>query len=255
MSVERLSAWEAALTLEGCTVLCVRRCLSTMDIARELAAQPRKDRYALVMTQEQEAGRGRQGRVWIPPRSGFFATFVMPTQKSVQELAGFSLVAGYVVAGVLQGFGCSVGLKWPNDVYSQTNAKLGGILIEIVYLECGVAVLTGIGLNLEGEPKDVNATSVHTLTATSISPVQVASILTPALFDAWEEFERNGFAGFKQRWLRKALYLNQQISIEVGGVRREGIMRGVEEHGLLLLEEHGNVTTIASGEIMNLRPA
>src|SRR5439155_18956730 len=94
---------------------------STNDVALRLAAD---DRYgAVVIADEQTAGRGRHGRTWFsPPGSGLYVSMVVapararvdpePATRLLTLAAGVALAEGIEAATALR-----ADIKWPNDLY------------------------------------------------------------------------------------------------------------------------------------------
>lgn len=86
-----------------------------------------------LFTEDQTAGRGRQGRTWTAvPRSQILMSFGVDTTDVPSETWGsLSLAAGVsVVEAVAEVAGVQAALKWPNDVLVGTG-KLAGILAEV----------------------------------------------------------------------------------------------------------------------------
>ncbi|HEX6733743.1 MAG TPA: biotin--[acetyl-CoA-carboxylase] ligase, partial [Azonexus sp.] len=110
----------------------------------------------VIVADRQEAGRGRRGRSWLssPERSLTFSVLWRFT-GSPARLGGLSLAVGVALAQALESLGArGVGLKWPNDVLLSTasdQAKLAGVLVEVVSDRRGCQTVIGIGLNL-GQP-------------------------------------------------------------------------------------------------------
>ncbi len=104
----------------------------------------------VLAAEEQRAGRGRLGRVWVsPPRAALtFSLLVRPHAIAPARRGWLPLLAGVAVAAAVRAVaGVDARLKWPNDVLAGP-AKLGGILAEAA----GDAVVVGIGLNVSTEP-------------------------------------------------------------------------------------------------------
>jgi len=106
--------------------------------------------FAMVITEDQTAGRGRLGRTWInrPGESVAFSMLVPPLARLsptwVPLLAGACLVQALRDAGL-----GGVGLKWPNDVLVE-DKKLAGVLCEM-HLPGGVIVGVGLNRHFAGE--------------------------------------------------------------------------------------------------------
>src|SRR5512143_409588 len=95
---------------------------STNDRARELAAQETPE-MALIVADEQTAGRGRQNRSWYTPPGAALA-FSLLTRPAIpaHQAMRLTMLAGLAaVEGIEQATGLRLDLKWPNDVVVMFN--------------------------------------------------------------------------------------------------------------------------------------
>ncbi len=113
----------------------VDRLPTTMARAAELAEAGAPD-GATVVAEEQTAGRGRLGRVWVaPPGTSLLVSVVLrPALSSgqvwlVASLAGVALVDAAREVLARSGSRATVGLKWPNDLLLD-GRKAAGMLAE-----------------------------------------------------------------------------------------------------------------------------
>ncbi|QXE35048.1 biotin--[acetyl-CoA-carboxylase] ligase [Streptomyces sp. GMY02] len=107
---------------------------------------------AVLVAEEQTAGRGRLDRRWTAPaRSGlFFSVLLKPgPDVPVGRYGWLPLLTGVAVAtGLARAAGVDTALKWPNDLLvtvAGEERKAGGILAERVGED---AIVVGIGLNV-----------------------------------------------------------------------------------------------------------
>ncbi|MFH8614152.1 biotin--[acetyl-CoA-carboxylase] ligase [Streptomyces sp. NPDC017979] len=107
---------------------------------------------AVLVAEEQTAGRGRLDRRWsAPARSGlFFSVLLRPGPGVPVERWGWlPLLAGVAAAtGLSRAAGVDTSLKWPNDLLVTVDGaerKAGGILAERAGSD---AVVLGIGINV-----------------------------------------------------------------------------------------------------------
>ena len=260
MNNHRHQQWETeleqALSAPGQPVWQVRCFTSvdtTMESARQLLSSVTPTAPAVVVAENQTRGRGRQGRTWESPPQGFYGTITFATEAPLASLTGLSLVVGVATLELLSSLGCEVGLKWPNDVLDRNGRKVSGVLIELVQERGLTFVLIGIGINLVGQPESLKqeAASILGLSGRAIRPAAIAARLCPTLWQAWNRFQAQGFAPFKPEWTQHALFLDSELTIDVG--QKEivrGTFRGVSDEGHLLLEVAGKTRTIFSGHIL-----
>jgi BirA family transcriptional regulator, biotin operon repressor / biotin---[acetyl-CoA-carboxylase] ligase len=126
---------------ESPIVHCLECTASTQRIAREYIELGAARAGHVIVAGQQTAGHGRQGREWLSPVGGFYATFIVPQDRLI------AVRAGLAVARAVAELSVPVALKWPNDLLVE-GRKLGGIGIEAVrQLD-----LVGVGLNLVTSP-------------------------------------------------------------------------------------------------------
>ena len=128
-----------------------RRLGSTQDAARRLArTMPTRCDGAVVVADEQTAGRGRLGRAWLsPPGTAVtFSTLFRTTLDAVDRLTFATSVAlCEALAPPLAAAGHDCRIKWPNDLYVG-DRKLAGILVE----QADDLAVLGVGINVSLDP-------------------------------------------------------------------------------------------------------
>lgn len=220
----------------------------------------------VVVAEEQTAGRGRRGRSWFakPGDSLTFSLFWRFAPGTAP--AGLSLAVGVAVARALEkAMSCADGgdgagdprLKWPNDILMR-GRKLGGILVELLP-DAPHAAVIGIGVNLRlpaGMPEDVRAASAAMAEpGAAIDAAAVLAAMLRELLATLEAFAAGGFAAIRAEWMARHAFQDVPVRLTTDfAPLREGICRGVDSDGALLLEVDGRVERILSGEVL-LRPA
>ncbi|MCP4288297.1 MAG: bifunctional biotin--[acetyl-CoA-carboxylase] ligase/biotin operon repressor BirA [Gammaproteobacteria bacterium] len=209
------------------------------------------------LAEQQTAGRGRQGRVWISPYgNNIYLSIFWRFSLDLAGLSGLSLAAGVIVAKTLNGLGVTdIGLKWPNDILWH-NRKLAGLLIEVRGEQGGPSnVVLGLGLNsrlssIQGDSIDQPWTDLATVTeGGAISRNLLAAKLIETLLAGLNEFQKSGFAFLVNDWNRYDLHQGKTVSLQVGTTRIEGVHRGVESSGALLVEVEGKTKAYHGGEL------
>lgn len=211
---------------------------------------------------EQSGGYGRQGRVWASPQGGLYTSFALRPNVSLQMLPTLSLVVSLAVADALESVrsACHALIKWPNDVLC-TEGKLAGISLEA--LAGGVCV--GVGVNVYRTAQECQVSGKYRLAYVGEGCVQpgvsadqrkVMTQLLEAMLAAVESRYRlwceQGFAAFIDEYGQRFAYRNKRASLALidGTETIEGIIRGVDECGRLLVEtEEGAVVPMSSGEV------
>jgi BirA family biotin operon repressor/biotin-[acetyl-CoA-carboxylase] ligase len=217
-----------------------RRCESTNDLARELAATG-APHGTVVTAEEQTAGRGRQGRTWTAPpaKALLYSAVLRPLERRHLLLPLAAPLAVAEAAEAVVPVSCAI--KWPNDVWIE-GRKCAGVLIE-ARPQDGWAVV-GVGVNVSIEP-DEFPPELHD-TATSLGDGAGTDDVLAALNEAlarWEGAEESDvLAAFRKRDALRG----RRISWEGG----EGTAAGIDERGNLVVETaDGDRLSLGAGEV------
>ncbi|MBL1134172.1 MAG: biotin--[acetyl-CoA-carboxylase] ligase [Chloroflexi bacterium] len=228
---------------------------STMDMAREwLHTEPGLPSYAVVIADEQVAGRGRLNRQWHTPAGQALAMSIILRPRLVPEhLQRVTMAAGVAVAETLNPLLIPgvIKLKWPNDV-QLAGRKVAGILTEALWLGDQLqAVIVGVGINVRvnfmGTPLADGAVSLEAFTQEAVSRATLAAeiiahlenwvdkISEPVLLDTW------------RTWLST---IGQTVHIHTTGGIISGIAENVDAMGALLVRDsHDGVQRILVGDV------
>jgi len=210
------------------------------------------------LTELQHAGRGRRGRRWIAPFGASVALSLAWTfSDGAGALAALSLGVGVAVARALERAGArGVTLKWPNDIWLR-DRKLGGVLIELRAEASGPAhVVIGVGVNVdlpaaarrEIEAGGVRVAAVADACAAMPSRNLVAGAILDELLSMLGQFEREGFAAFRDAWTALDALSGRPARVLLGRTVISGTSRGVDQDGALLLDTGDRVQRFVSGE-------
>lgn len=204
----------------------------------------------------QSAGRGRLDRRWVsPPGASLLCSILLRATIDVEQLhLVVAAVALAARAALVRLSGVRPALKWPNDLLVG-DAKLAGLLGEVVATSDGLAIVVGIGINLtDVGPSDVRATSVLEAAGVTITPRALLDILLEELEQRRALLESTeGRELLREEYERALATLGQLVRIErVGGVLF-GIARGVDASGQLLVDVDGVVMTFNAGDVVHVR--
>ena len=236
------------------------------DLTAACRHAPWSDAGWLRLAYRQTAGRGRLGRPW-QGQAGMTFSVALPLALAPAQLTGLSLAVGLALAEALGDvdprLGARVGLKWPNDLQID-GRKLAGILIESVRAgQNRIWAVIGIGLNLVRDAQMEAALGRELAGVAEAVPGFDASRDAARLLAAVLErlasmrtaFLAHGFGPMARRWSAADAYRDQPVRLlHDGKVIAEGLARGVDEAGQLLLETQTGLERVASGEL-SLRPA
>ena len=210
------------------------------------------------LAEQQTAGRGRRGRTWVSPfASNVYLSILWRFAQGYAAINGLSLAMGVAVVRALHALAIKdVLLKWPNDIY-YANKKLGGILIEVTGENDGACTaVIGLGLNVAVPDAEAGAidqawTDLSRITGQAFTDRNrlVAELLNQ-LLAILASFETHGLSAYLAEWRRYDALKDQPASLWLGENQLSGIVRGIDDTGLLLLESaNGSLGSYASGDV------
>lgn len=232
------------------TVLWVDSISSTNDQAKTYL-QPAQQ--AVVISNQQTAGRGQAGRVWQSPQGNLYLSLLTSLQHPVSGRLALEVAIALLNTPLLADID-GLSIKWPNDLYFE-QAKWGGILIEPVGNQ---QVVIGVGINLQpmqDRVADQQVTDLVTITGQEVDQLTLAQQTTLALLHACEQFDHGSlqlstrFAAF-DNLLEHAVVVHQAGQADI-----HGIAMGVCPDGALVIHQHNQQQKIVySGQVRRLKP-
>jgi BirA family biotin operon repressor/biotin-[acetyl-CoA-carboxylase] ligase len=223
----------------------------------------------LLVAETQTAGRGRLGRPWHG-EVGHALTFSLGLMLKPVDWSGLSLAVGLSLARSLDPQGeLGVRLKWPNDLWVKrlpmsTNTpaawgKLAGILIETAMpagmgynSDQGRYCVVGVGINIAPPVAEGLSTAplgLQDLQAGITAPEALVKVAEPLLATLLA-FERTGFAPLQNAFNARDALHDLAVTLSDG---RQGIARGVDATGAMLVDTEQGQEAISSSEV-SVRP-
>ena len=263
---EELQQALAGLPLGG--VRYFERTSSTMDEAAIWLEGGAPD-LALVVADEQTAGRGRLGRRWFTAPKASLAFSLILRQVDPRQPSLLTGLGALAVCEALENlYRLKPQIKWPNDVLLNQQ-KVCGILTESHWQgEQLSGVVIGIGINLA--PSSVPPVNAALFPATCVQDhLRVQSGASPqvdrfqllaAILErllVWRS--RLQATSFIQSWEARLAYRHKTVQIfqaldKEESLLTEGRLEGLNADGNLILRQaNGEIQTINFGEI-RLRP-
>ena len=236
--------------------------LSLVDSTNEyLKRQSPKKSGQLCLAEFQSHGKGRRGRNWVSPfGANLYLSMTWRFNKGIAAINGLSAAVALCLLDALEQAGFKqIALKWPNDLFWDKR-KLGGVLIEIsgeVADSC--CVIIGIGINVRMPAAawnniDQPAVDLATLVrGDNISRNQLAVRIINQLVKGLILFDQQGFTPFYPLWLSRDILRDQPVVVENAGVLIQGIARGIDQNGALLIDTTQGRHKVLSGDV-SIRP-
>lgn len=228
---------------------------------------------AVLVAEEQTAGRGRLDRAWsAPARSGlFFSVLLRPGESGgghapvpVHRWGWLPLLAGVATATALsRTAGVDTALKWPNDLLVTTGGeerKTGGILAE----RAGdTAVVLGIGVNVSLRAGELPVPTASSLALAGAAVTDRDPLLRAVLrsladwYTAWRAAGGDPSAcRLDQTYAAGCATLGRQVRAELpGGRELAGTAVAVDGDGRLVIAGPDGEQPVGAGDIVHLRPS
>ncbi|MGI6368115.1 MAG: biotin--[acetyl-CoA-carboxylase] ligase [Anaerolineae bacterium] len=227
---------------------------STNRRALEWAAEGAPD-GALVIAEEQTAGRGRLGRRWHAPACSalLFSLVLRPDMEPTQAQRLTMICSLGVLEAIEQVAGLQAQVKWPNDVVID-GRKAGGILTELAFQ--GHALrhsVVGIGLNVNLDVSVlpdvlVPAASLMSAAGGPISREDLLSLTLAAIERRYLQMAQ-GWSPHAE-WREHLATLGTHVRAGTPGDVLEGLAVDVDADGaLLVLDDRGEQHRVLAGDV------
>jgi BirA family biotin operon repressor/biotin-[acetyl-CoA-carboxylase] ligase len=229
---------------------------STNDIARKwLEEDESLLEGAVVVADEQTAGRGRMGRVWeTPPGQALAVSMILRPKIEPEHLQRVTMLGSIAVTEAISEFVDPeiVHLKWPNDVQIKER-KVCGILAEAVWMgDVLQAVVLGMGINVRVPFADTElaeiATSVQNHTQQVVSRFDLLQMLISRL-DFWREQIHDPI--LVASWRERLTTLGRSVQIETKDRTIQGVASNVDAAGaLIVVDATGHQHRVLVGDVI-----
>ena len=219
--------------------------LDTVDSTNTFAKEKQltKD-YIVVISEQQTAGRGRQGKKWYSPEGG---NIYMTIKFLDSNPAPLSLIIGLLISeamDTISGQKINASLKWPNDLLINKK-KICGILIESEVNADNVEFIVGIGINYSLPTKESWWGEIGELADILPREKLINCILKSIIY-----YLENGYENWKDAWEKRCIHMGIELEAISNNQKDNeiGIFKGINEEGKMLLQTKNELKIISSGE-------
>lgn len=214
---------------------------STNRYLKSLMNDETLDDYTVVVTKNQQSGRGQLGTVWEsePGKNLTFSVLKKTNTLSIPNLFMLNICVSLAVYRALIRFGVpDIMIKWPNDILSGSS-KICGILIENILAGNRInSSVIGIGLNVNQTvfnslPK---VSSLKLLLGKNIDLDSVLITLLNELKEVFGQYEQEGFKELEQLYTQLLFRKDKPSTFKSkDGEMFMGFIRGVSKEGKLIV--------------------
>jgi BirA family biotin operon repressor/biotin-[acetyl-CoA-carboxylase] ligase len=219
--------------------------LKTIDSTNAFAKKlPLEKPILVVLAEEQTAGKGRHGKKWHSPESGNIYLSIKYQINSPHSPV--SLIVGLLIVEALDevsGQKINARLKWPNDILLNKK-KICGILIESEVVKEKMEYTIGIGVNYSIPKTESWWGDLEEQKDVLPREKLINAILKKIIF-----YKDNNYLNWQEQWESRCMHQNIEIFIITSQQKEiNGIFRGVDNEGKMLLETSNGIQAISSGE-------
>ncbi|MCQ4082196.1 biotin--[acetyl-CoA-carboxylase] ligase [Streptomyces sp. RB6PN25] len=219
---------------------------------------------AVLVAEEQTAGRGRLDRRWsAPARSGlFFSVLLRPAAVPAERWGWLPLLAGVATATAVSRIaGVDTALKWPNDLLVTVGGeerKAAGILAERVGT---TGIVVGVGLNVtlrEDELPVPNAGSLALAGAAVTDRDPLLRAVLRSIAEWYVKWRDAGgdphVCGLRETYAAGCATLGRTVRATLPGGREvEGNAVSIDDEGRLVLAADGAEVAVGAGDVVHVR--
>lgn len=256
-----LNEFELKQVLADIDINCnYRETVGSTNIWAKYCAEEGEKKTSLYVAAEQTAGRGRRGRSWISEKdAGIFMSLLLRPEFESDKASMITILAALAVArGIEAVTKLKVQIKWPNDILIN-NKKVCGILTElsmdmdgISYIVCGI----GINTNTVSFSKELEgiASSIYLESSKPCIRKNLIKVVVEHFFKLYDDFIlKHDLSFIKQEYENRLIHKDRYI-YAVGGHRSLRYMsRGIDENGLLCVEDDSGELIKLSGTEISIR--
>lgn len=210
----------------------------------------------VVISDHQNAGRGRSGHDWdSEPGEGLAISVLLQPEVDDDSISIMTLVTALAAAKAIK-LTCDVKpmIKWPNDLVCR-GRKVCGILTELEIVNGKKSLIVGVGINVNqrsfSKELDDKATSLRIETGKEVDREELMKQFVEAMEHYYAIFQKSGdMSDLLDEYNDSLINIDREVKVLDPSEDITGIAKGIDKKGQLLVEtEDGIIHEIYAGEV------
>ena len=230
---------------------------STNNFAAKLINDGIAEHGSVILAENQTNGRGQRGSEWQSQKAkNLLTSFIFKFETLDPEfLFRINAFVSIALIDFLDSYGIDAQIKWPNDIMVNSN-KICGILVENKLAGNSLAYsIAGFGLNVNQIEFDRlnNVTSMF-LEKNQEFDLDTLWLSIISFFQKWEVFitSKHRAENLHAMYQNNLFGLGEKRQFQVRSEVFEGVIKGVNIHGFLILQIGKEIHYFQSKEIVFL---
>ena len=208
-------------------------------------AKPNAEVFAIALLPNKANIPIPKGIMSIKQDNIYASIILKPSDKMLPVYSNLTQLLCVVLCQTFEEYCVEPKIKWPNDI--QINGKkISGILAEAVITENKLkGIVLGFGINLNTSKEILNkidqpATSLNIETGKTIDKKDFLQKLTDKFCLLYNRFIEDGFLLIREDYIRRAGFLNKEVTVKVLSEKLCGVAQDITEDGALKLLDNDN---------------
>lgn len=228
---------------------------STNTKAKELATEGARH-GALIIADEQIAGKGRSGRSWVSQKgASIYMTLLLKPQIKPENAPMLTLVTAMAVCDGIESVAkidCQI--KWPNDILAH-GKKVCGILTEMDASRGEIhSIVIGIGINVHNVSFSGELSQKATSVDLESGKRQSRQAIMEAVIRAFEHYyaiyvQTEDMRELVEGYCKRLINLHQEVRVLDPKDPFSGIAIGITPRGELIVDTKEGTREVSSGEV------
>jgi BirA family transcriptional regulator, biotin operon repressor / biotin---[acetyl-CoA-carboxylase] ligase len=255
--VKLLQKYSKNRLIAGTQIIHLEHTRSTSSHLNELLQQKNITEGTVISAGEQTEGRGQMGNKWYSAagKNLTFSFVLYPQYLMLREQFMLNMAISLAMHDFLKRLVSDCYIKWPNDIYI-SHKKIAGILVEnSITGEQIRQSIAGIGFNVnetDFPPFLPNPTSLSLETGRRYDTEEVLEELLDFLDVRLLQLRSGKHSYLRNAYIEKLYRFEKPYLFEVNKETLEGVIKGVDEEGRLLVEIENSLRSFSFKEIKYL---